>query len=97
MTNADWNVAVIEMLTEEASTLVYSSQCISKYLSGHNLDWRGLFRQRLSAVFQDLQAVGGSKTIPSELHRALERSSDQKKGGKSNRAALNKVSLYLLI
>lgn len=93
MSKADWNAAVVEMLAEEATTLVLSSQCISQYLSGCNLDWRAWFKQRLYDVFLDLQAVSDSKTISSELHGALEKRSEQKKGGKSKRDVLNKVRL----
>lgn len=96
MIQADWNAAVIDLLADEAATLVFSSRRISQYLFGYNPDWRAWFKQRLCDVFLNIQAVGGVKTTPSELHEALEKCSDQKKGGISIRVSLDKVSLYWL-
>lgn len=97
MVKSDWNTAVVEILAEEAATLVFSSRCISQYLSGHNLDWRMWFRQRLYGIFLDLQAVGNSKDISLEVSGTLEQCSHQKKGVKSMHPALNKVSLESFI
>lgn len=91
MSKADWNKAVIDMLAEEAATLVFSSQRISEYLSGHSLDWRAWFSRRLYDIFLDLQFIRGSKTS-SELKGTLEKRVGQKRVEKGKRAALTKVS-----
>lgn len=68
MSKADWNIAVADMLAEEAATLVFSSKRISDHLSGHHPDWRAWFRRRLYENFLKLQSVGHrDANTPSQL------------------------------